>query len=76
MVFYMVSAMNLPGFLSGTNDLVYWIVALVILGAVELNALIGPGKPTQKPLTTVSGAIHMGLVLWLVLFVAGSVLNS
>ncbi len=76
MVFYMVSAMNLPGFLSGTNDLVYWIAALVIIGAVEVNSLIGPGKPTQKPLTTVRGAIHMGLGLWLVLYVVGSVLNS
>lgn len=76
MVFFMVAAANLPGFLSGTNDTTYWIAALVILGLVEANALIGPGKPTQKPLTTVSGAIHMGLALWLVLVVVGSVLNS
>jgi len=76
MVFYMVAAANLPAFLSGTNDAVYWVVTLLIFAAVEANALIGPGKPTQKPLTTVSGAIHMGLALWLVLFVVGSALNS
>ena len=77
MVFYMVSAANLPGLLSGTNDLVYWVVALVIMAAIELNGtLIGPGAKTQKPLTTVSGTIHLGLALWLVLLVAGSLLNS
>ncbi|MBY0401282.1 urate hydroxylase PuuD [Myxococcota bacterium] len=76
MVFFMVAAANLPGFLSGTNDMTYWIAAFVVLGLVEANALIGPGKPSQKPLTTVSGAIHMGLGLWLVLLVLGSVLNS
>ncbi len=77
MVFYMVSAANLPGLLSGTNDLVYWVVALVIMAAIELNGtLIGPGAKTQKPLTTVSGTIHLGLALWLVLLVVGSLLNS
>lgn len=76
MLFFMVAAANLPGFLSGQNDTTYWIVALLIFAAVEANALIGPGAATQKPLTTVSGVIHMGLALWLVLFGVGTVLNS
>ena len=76
MLFFMVSAANLPSFLNGTNDLVYWIVAGLIIAAVEVNGLIGPGAPTQKPLTSVSGTIHGGLALWLVLFLVGLFLNS
>lgn len=76
MVFFMVSAANLPGFLAGTNDTVYWVFALLVLAAVEVNALIGPGASTQKPLTTVSGTIHMGLAVWLLLYVVGSMVNG
>lgn len=76
MLFFMISAANLPGFLSGTNDLVYWLVAGGLIVAVEINGLIGPGVATQKPLTTVSGTIHGGLALWLLLYLAGAILNS
>ncbi len=76
MLLFMISAANLPRFLSGTNDLTYWIVAGLIILAVEINGLIGPGAATQKPLTTVSGTIHAGLGLWLVLYLVGSLLNS
>ncbi len=76
MLFFMVSAANLPGFLSGTNDLVYWVIAGVIMAAVEANALIGPGAATQKPLTTVSGTIHAGLGLWVVFYIVGMLVNS
>ena len=76
MLFFMISAANLPSFLSGANDMVYWLVAGGLIVAVEINGLIGPGAATQKPLTTVSGTIHGGLALWLVLYVIGAVLNS
>ena len=76
MLFFMISAANLPGFLSGTNDMVYWLVAGAIILAVEINGLIGPGAATQKPLTSVSGTIHAGLALWLVLYLVGLFLNS
>jgi uncharacterized membrane protein len=76
MLFFMISAANLPSFLSGTNDMVYWLVAGGLIVAVEINGLIGPGAATQKPLTTVSGTIYGGLALWLVLYVIGAVLNS
>jgi hypothetical protein len=52
----------------------YWIVALVAFLLVEANALIGPGATTQKPLTTVSGTIHGGLGLTIVLYLLQSVL--
>ena len=40
--------------------------------AVEINALIGPGLATQKPLGSVSGTIHAGLALTLVLYIVAS----
>ena len=76
MLFFMISAANLPGFLSGTNDMMYWLVAGGVIVAVEINGLIGPGAATQKPLTSVSGTIHGGLALWLVLYLIGALLNS
>jgi uncharacterized membrane protein len=76
LVFFMISAANLPGFLSGNNDLLYWIVAGGLSVLVEINGLIGPGAATQKPLTSVSGTIHAGLALWLVLYLIGAFLNS
>ena len=76
MLFFMISAANLPGFLSGTNVMAYWLVAGALILAVEVNGLIGPGAATQKPLTTVSGTIYGGLGLWLVLYLAGAFLNS
>jgi uncharacterized membrane protein len=62
MLFFMISAANLPG------------GGLIV--AVEINGLIGPGAASQKPLTTVSGTIHGGLALWLVLYLVGAFLNS
>jgi uncharacterized membrane protein len=67
MLFFMGAASHLPS-LTGTGGLtVYWVVALIVIGAVELNGLIGPGASSQKPLTTVSGTIHAGLALTVVL---------
>jgi uncharacterized membrane protein len=48
-------------------------LASVIL-LVELNALIGPGLATQKPLSSVPGVIHAGVWLTVVLFVLASIL--
>ena len=74
MLFFMASATHLPSLARGA-DLGggvqgYWAAALVIIGLVELNALIGPGAASQKPLTTVSGTIHAGLGLTAVLLLA------
>ena len=44
--------------------------------ALELNALVGVAPGRQKYLSTVSGTIHVGLVLTLVLYVLGAVVNS
>ena len=75
MLFFMGSASHLPNFLSGSNDMVYWLVAGALILFTEAQALIGPGSATQKPLTTVSGTIHAGLGLTLVLYIVGVVIN-
>ena len=75
MLFFMGSAMHLSNFNTGDNDVVYWIITLVLVGLVEANALIGPGAPTQKPLASVSGTIHAGLGLTLVLYLVGVLVN-
>jgi len=75
MLFFMGSASHLNFFLTGTNDAVYWVLALLVIAAVEANALLGPGLATQKPLGTVSGTIHAGLGLTLLLYVIGALVN-
>ena len=75
MLFFMGSASHLPFFLTGNNDTAYWLVAGAIILFAEAQALIGPGTPTQKPLTTVSGTIHAGLALTLVLYLVGIFIN-
>jgi uncharacterized membrane protein len=75
MLFFMASASHLPNFLSGSNDLAYWLIAGVVILFAEALALIGPGTALQKPLTTVSGTIHSGLALTLVLYIVGVVIN-
>ena len=75
MLFFMGSASHLPSFLTGNNDMAYWLVAGVIILFAEAQALIGPGTATQKPLTSVSGTIHAGLALTLVLYVVGVFIN-
>ena len=77
MLLFMGSARHAPaGFNDGENDLVYWAVFAVVIGLFEFNA-IGPAAPArQKFLTTVSGVIHYGLALAVVLFGAGLLLNS
>jgi uncharacterized membrane protein len=75
MLFFMGSASHLQWFNNGNNDSVYWLIALIIIGFCEAQALIGPGAATQKPLTTVRGTIHFGLGITLLLYVVGAIVN-
>ncbi len=75
MLFFMAAASHLPSITGDGGIAVYWIATLVVVGLVEVNALIGPGAPSQKPLTTVSGTIHAGLGLTLILAIAQGVLT-
>ncbi|MDJ0851015.1 MAG: urate hydroxylase PuuD [Myxococcota bacterium] len=78
MLLFMVAAANWPSLVSGlaTGDASltgYWVPALLVIGAIEANAFVGPGLATQKPLGSVSGTIHGGLGLSLLLFLAMSI---
>ncbi len=75
MLFFMGSASHLQSVHSATPSYMgYAIAAAVLIVAVEANALIGPGLATQKPLASVSGTIHAGLALTVVLYIAASLL--
>jgi uncharacterized membrane protein len=75
MLFFMGSARHFPELKSMEPSFgLYWLLALIAIALVEINALIGPGLATQKPLSTVSGTIHAGLVLTLALFLFASIL--
>ncbi len=81
MLFFMVAAANFNSLVAGigmgeANLSAYWVCALAVIGLVEANALIGSGLPTQKPLGTVSGTIHIGLGLTVVLYLLQSILLS
>ena len=72
MLFFMAAASHLTGYADGSDPL-YWVVVLGVVGLVEVNGLIGPGASTQKMLTTVSGTIHAGLGLTVVLYIWGQI---
>jgi len=47
----------------------YWILALILMAAIEANIWLGT-TATQKPLASVSGTIHVGLGVMVVLTAA------
>ncbi|MAE94990.1 MAG: antitermination protein NusG [Deltaproteobacteria bacterium] len=75
MLFFMGAARHLDTFNNGTNDIVYWLVALAIILLLELNCLVGAGQGRQKFLGSVSGTIHAGVIATVVLYVVGVALN-
>jgi len=70
MLFFMVSASHFTSLGIQRNLALYWIIALALVGVMEVNALVGTGQARQKPLATVSGTIHLGLALTFILFAA------
>jgi uncharacterized membrane protein len=74
MLFFMGAASHLPLVHSDTpNYHVFYGLALLLTILVEANIFFG-NATTQKPLATVSGTIHTGLGLALVLYLAGEAL--
>jgi uncharacterized membrane protein len=70
MLFFMGAAMHYPNLVGPTpNKAVFWILSLIIILAVEHNALIGTQGPTKKPLDSVSGALWTGFILWAILYI-------
>jgi uncharacterized membrane protein len=74
MLFFMGAASHLTELVSATKSpMVWWIVFAVIVLAMEWNALKG-SDATRKLLTTVKGAIHLGLAVTVVFYVAMALL--
>ncbi|MAJ60995.1 MAG: hypothetical protein CBC48_14005 [bacterium TMED88] len=78
MLFFMVGAANFPSLTAGigmgqANLALYWILALIVIFAVEINCLVGTGQGRHKPLATVSGTIHWGLLLTVLLYILMSI---
>jgi uncharacterized membrane protein len=71
MLFFMAAASHLPVLFADAGTATYWVIALILIVGVEIHALIGPGLPTQKPLTSVTGTIHAGLGLTVLLYIVG-----
>jgi uncharacterized membrane protein len=69
MLFFMGAASHLTLPLP-RSGVVFWVVALIIILAVEVNALTGtPGKGGAKPLATVSGTLWFGFILAAVFYI-------
>jgi uncharacterized membrane protein len=70
MLFFMGAAMHYPSLVGPSgNHAVFWILSLIITGAVEYNALVGTQGATKKPLDSVSGALWFGFILTAVFYV-------
>ncbi len=76
MLFFMGAASHLTRLPVPRWGAVFWIVALLIMAALEYNALTGtPGKPATKPFATVSGTLWTGFILSLVYYVLFEVMR-
>jgi uncharacterized membrane protein len=75
MLFFMGAASHLQGLASGEHPHYHAYLGVVLLIAALFQANIFAGNAsTQKPLATVSGTIHGGLGLTLVLYVVASIM--
>jgi uncharacterized membrane protein len=72
MLFFMGAAFHFQSLVKQTSSASltgFAVVTAVIIGAIELNALLGSQGATKKPLDSVSGTLWAGFILALVLFV-------
>jgi uncharacterized membrane protein len=70
MLFFMGAAMHYPGLVGpGASHGIFWLITLIIIAAVEYNALVGTQGATKKPLDSVSGALWVGFLLTAIFFV-------
>jgi len=71
MLFFMGAATHYTTLVGQTSTLTltwFWIISLVIIGAVEVNCLIGTQGATKKPLDSVSGTLWAGFILTAILY--------
>jgi uncharacterized membrane protein len=69
MLLYMGAASHFPQMVnqSGSRGL-FWLIVIIIIGALEVNALVGTQGPTKVPLDSVKGALWVGFLLAGILF--------
>jgi len=71
MLFFMGAATHYTTLVGQTSTVTltwFWTISLVIIGAVELNCLIGTQGATKKPLDSVSGTLWAGFILTAILY--------
>ena len=69
MLFFMGAASHYTSLVGrGGAHGVFWVLALIIIAAVEYNALVGTQGPTKKPLDSVSAALWFGFILTAVFY--------
>ena len=77
MLFFMGAASHYPSLVGPRPATgVFWLLALIIVAAVEINALVGTQGPTKKPLDSVAGALWSGFILTGVFYVLFLILLS
>lgn len=71
MLFFMGAARHYPSLVNPSTGGhgIFWVLCIIIVAAVEYNALTGTQGPTKKPLDSVSGALWSGFILTAVLYV-------
>lgn len=69
MLLYMGAASHFPQMVhQSTSRGLFWLLVIVIVGAVEANALVGTQGATKVPLDSVKGALWFGFLLAGILF--------
>lgn len=70
MLFFMGAASHYGSMVGpgASNRGSYWFLVIVIIGALECNALIGTQGPAKKPLDSVKGALWLGFLLTGILY--------
>lgn len=74
LLFMMGAASHLPIAVNPACVATWFIVLIVVLALIEINALAADKGPTTKPIEKVKGVIHMGLLLTILLYVLQEVI--
>ena len=70
MLFFMGAASHYSSLVGqSSNRGLFWLLVIIILAALEYNALVGTQGATKKPLDSVSGALWSGFILTAVFYV-------
>jgi len=69
MLLYMGAASHFPQMVNQSSSRgLFWLIVIIIVAALEANALVGTQGPTKVPLDSVKGALWVGFLLAGILF--------